>query len=205
MVGTVSAALVMTPILTLLLKAYGFQGHASATANALAAPQANLMASVAKGVFAGGLPWGFVAAGMAVAAGLAALDTWLERKRSGFRTPVLAVAIGFYLPWELSVPIFAGGLIHQAATRWRRRSARADREDPPRPAPGGRGLLFASGLITGEALVGILLAVPVVLTGKTDVLAVLARPFGAWPGALLLGGVALWLWRVAARPEPAKK
>ena len=57
MVGTVSAAFVLAPILMLLLNAYGFKGHASAQETPLAAPQANLMASVSKGVFAGELPW----------------------------------------------------------------------------------------------------------------------------------------------------
>lgn len=66
-----------------------------------------------------------------------------------------------------------------------------------------RGLLFASGLITGEALVGILMAIPIVITGNKNVLAienVLAianEPFGALPGIPLLIGVGYWLYRTA--------
>jgi hypothetical protein len=59
------------------------------------------------------------------------------------------------------------------------------------------GLLFASGLITGEALIGILMAIPIVLIGKQDVLAIMDNPLGAWPGVILLFGVAYWLYRTA--------
>ncbi len=194
MVGTVSAALVMAPVLALLLEAHGFEGHSSAKDGALAAVQANVMASVAKGVFTGQMPWSFVFTGMVVAAGIIVLDTVLERRNSAFRTPVLAVAIGFYLPLKLAVPIFAGGVIHHAIRVYQRR----------RNTPEGdvqianrRGLLFASGLITGEALLGILLAVPVVIAGRTNVLAVPGGPFGAWPGMLLLAAIACWLCRTA--------
>ncbi len=64
---------------------------------------------------------------------------------------------------------------------------------------GRRGLLFASGLITGEALIGIVLAIPIVVSGKSDVLALLPEPAGAWPGVVLLIGVGYWLYRVASR------
>ncbi|MBN1342660.1 MAG: oligopeptide transporter, OPT family, partial [Phycisphaerae bacterium] len=192
MVGTVSAALVMAPILTLLLKAYGFAGHASAKEGALIAAQANLMASVAKGVFAGALPWTFVSIGAVVAAGVIVLDSVLERRGGSFRTPVLAVAIGFYLPFELAVPIFAGGLVHHVLSLRHKRAAGDAGERANR-----HGLLFASGLITGEALIGIAMAIPIVVSGKSDVLAVAAEPGGAWPGVVLLLGIGYWLYRVA--------
>jgi len=59
------------------------------------------------------------------------------------------------------------------------------------------GLLFASGLITGEALIGILLAIPIVLSGNLKVLAVLKEPLGTWPGVVLLVGIGYWLYRAA--------
>ncbi len=195
LVGTVSAALVMAPILMLLLNAYGFAGHESATSDALIAPQANLMASVAKGVFEGGLPWNYVFIGMILAGVVIALDEYLLRIGSSFRTPVLAVAIGIYLPFELEVPIFAGGMIHFVVTLLHKR-----KNTPPDTAEISmrHGLLFASGLITGEALIGILMAIPIVLSGKQDVLALMDKPLGAWPGVILLFGVAYWLYRTAS-------
>ena len=194
LVGTVSAALVMAPILMLLLNAYGFAGHESATEDALIAPQANLMASVAKGVFEGGLPWNYVFIGMILAGVVIAIDEYLLRIGSSFRTPVLAVAIGIYLPFELEVPIFAGGIIHFVVTSYhkRRNATQETTEISMR-----HGLLFASGLITGEALIGIVMAIPIVLSGKQDVLAVMDKPLGAWPGLILLAGVAYWLYRTA--------
>ncbi len=55
--------------------------------------------------------------GVLVGAAIIALDVYLERRRAAFRTPVLAVAIGIYLPLELAVPIFAGGLVSMLASR----------------------------------------------------------------------------------------
>jgi putative OPT family oligopeptide transporter len=194
LVGTVSAAFVMAPVLTLLFKAYGFAGHSSATDNALIAPQANLISSVAKGVFQGQLPWNYVFVGMAVAVVVIVMDKYLERRGSSFRMPVLAVAIGIYLPLELEVPIFAGGIIHQVVKIYHRRKAAAS---DAVEVSNRHGLLFASGLITGEALIGILLAIPIVISGRQDVLAVLAEPVGTWPGVVLLVGVGYWLYRTA--------
>ena len=186
-VGTVSAALVIGPVLILLKNAYGFAGVPDVGPEALAAPQANLMASIAEGVFGGGLPWNFVIAGMVLAAAIIALDCWLVRRGSSFRTPVLAVAVGIYLPLELSVPIFLGGLVHWAGSRIRGNTA-TSRE----------GLLFASGLITGEALMGILLAIPVVILKQHDIaLPFWNIPFGGWLGTAALAAAVFLLYRQA--------
>ena len=191
-VGTVSAAVVIGPVLVLLQRAYGFAGAHGAGPDALAAPQANLMASIAKGVFGGGMPWGFVFGGMVLAVGIIVLDCWLQRTGSTFRVPVLAVAVGIYLKIELSVPIFVGGLIHFAAKKTLFK--RAENETS------SNGLLFASGLITGEALMGILLAIPVLILKKYDIaLPLWDIPYGAIVGIVLLGLAALWLYKLAIR------
>ena len=158
------------------------------------APQANLMAKIAVGVFEGGLPWNYIIIGMVAAVGVIAMDKYLEVKGSSFRMPVLAVAIGIYLPLELEVPIVAGGIIHQVIKMYHRKKQTAPEAITE---SGRRGLLFASGLITGEALIGIVLAVPIVLSGRPDVLAIAATPFGPWPGVVLLIGIAYWLYRTA--------
>jgi putative OPT family oligopeptide transporter len=192
MVGTISAALVMAPVLGVLLKAYGFQNHSSATTNALAAPQAQLISSVAEGVFEGNLPWNYVYVGMVLAALIIFADSRLKAAKSTFRLPVLAVAIGIYLPLELSVPIFAGGLISLAI-----KAASKAKEE----VLAGNGLLFASGLITGEALVGISMAVVIVIAGKGDVLQIADSPLGAWPGLILLGGLGYWLYSIGRKDQ----
>jgi putative OPT family oligopeptide transporter len=189
-VGVISAALVMAVILNLLLNAYGFGAPNAEQPNALAAPQAQLMASVARGVFGDGLPWGMVAAGAAIGIAIIVIDEVLQRRGSSLRAPVLAVAVGIYLPLELSVPILAGGLIAHAVGRTRARSG---------GGPSRGGILFAAGLITGEALIGIALAVPIVVSGRPDVLAL---PIDEWPafvGLFVIAGIAVALYRVAVR------
>src|SRR5690606_41531427 len=95
--------------------------------NARLAPQATLTASVAQGVCGGGLPWDMVGYGAAIAAAIIVLDEWLKRRESTWRAPVLAVAVGIYLPLELAVPLLICGLVGHPASRPRggRGAARA--------------------------------------------------------------------------------
>jgi putative OPT family oligopeptide transporter len=190
--GVISAVLVIAPILNLLENAYGIGARTPEQPNALLAPQANLMASVARGVLEGGLPWTMIGLGVLVGAAIIALDVYLERRSASFRTPVLAVAIGIYLPLELAVPIFAGGLISLLAAR---RNASAE-------AGVARGLLFAAGLITGEALVGIFMAVPIVLASNANVFA-LPLQLPAVVGLVVVAAVGVLLYRAAVRRESA--
>ena len=192
-VGVLSAVLVMAPILNLLLMAYGIGAPTDEQPNALLAPQATLMASVAQGVFGAGLPWGMVAAGALIGIAIIIVDEQLKRRGAAWRAPVLAVAVGIYLPLELSVPIFAGGLIAHFAAR---RNAAAG---PEVAATRQRhGILFAAGLITGEALIGIFMAVPIVLSGNPDVIA-LPVTVPTWLGLSVVLAVAVALHRVATR------
>jgi putative OPT family oligopeptide transporter len=207
LVGVIAAAFVMAPVLTLLLKAYGI-GIATAThPNPLAAPQATLMAAVADGVFHGGLPWAMIVTGMLVAVAVIVLDETLKAQNRSFRTPVLAVAVGIYLPFQLSVAIFLGGLIAWAVKRHQTKTAAAatvERRESLKVAAetGDRhGLLFAAGAITGEALVGILLAIPIVVAGDANVLAFWGDHTDAsYPGVILLSMVVFMIYRVGIAP-----
>ena len=203
-IGVVTAALVLGPVLILIVNAYGIGVPTEAHPNPLAAPQATLMASVADGVFNRNLPWGMIISGMILAICVIILDKFQEKRGSSFRLPVLAVAVGIYLPFELSVPIFVGGLIALFAQRvLKKQKAAAPGEnheglEKEGREAGNRGLLFASGLITGEALIGILMAIPIVISGKADVLAIVSNPIGTWPGIILLLMVVWWLAKVAS-------
>ena len=181
-IGTVVSALVMAPVLNLLLHAYGIGPVTPAHPQSLTAPQATLMASVARGVFHGDLPWAFVVIGMLLAVVIIVIDLWLEKKDSYFRAPVLAVAVGIYLPLELSVPIFMGGII--SALVKRKLKSHSGNDEQMKEVK-QRGMLISSGLITGEALVGILMAIPIVLSGKEDVLAVFGVHDTIVPGIVL--------------------
>ncbi|KFN45019.1 OPT family oligopeptide transporter [Arenimonas oryziterrae] len=200
-IGAFSCALVMAPVLNLLSAAYGIGPPTAEHPNSLAAPQATLMASVAKGMFGGELPWDMIGAGAVVGALVIAFDGWLKSRGSKFRVPVLAAAIGIYLPLELMVPIFLGGLLAHIVERAHK--LKADDEEAKdrihRP-----GTLFSAGLITGEALTGILIAIPIVVSGKGDVLALpTAWHFSQWIGLIVLAFVAWLLYRSATKSELA--
>jgi putative OPT family oligopeptide transporter len=197
-VGGVSSALVMAPVLSLLAQAYGIGVPSEAHPSPLLAPQANLMASVANGIFGGELPWAMIAIGAGIGALIITLDEFLKKRGSGFRTPVLACAVGIYLPIELSVPIFAGGLVaHLVERRFKPGDAEGERERIHQ-----KGTLFAAGLITGEALMGIFMAVPIVVVGSAGILALPeVMHFGGWLGLTALTMVAVLLYRLAVRQE----
>ena len=203
-IGVLSAAAVISPVLQLLFEAYGlgtvFPREGMDPAEVLQAPQASLMQAVSEGVLKQNLPWTIIGIGALIAVALIAVDKVLEARGSTFRVPVLAVAVGIYLPVGLSVPIFIGGLITHLA---RRALGDASEEDVGRA--NRRGLLFASGLITGEALVGVALAVPFAIAQTTDIIAV-PLPDGAAAvpsaaGIALFAAFCYWQFVVAKKPE----
>lgn len=198
-VGVVSAAFVMAPILTLLQNAYGIGNIATkAHPKPLAAPQATLMESVARGVFQGGLPWTMIWIGMGIAVLVILLDLYLKSKGSSFRTPVLAVAVGIYLPFDLSVPIFVGGFLAWIAQKVREQGQSPGQADTQNSHPGEHnGLLFSAGLITGEAVIGILLAIPIAIKGP-KALAFWGTHESSLPGLLLMALVGFLLYHFAA-------
>lgn len=132
-IGSVAAALAIGGVLVLLNTAWGFGS------TELPAPQAALMKMIVEGIMDGNLPWTFVFIGVAIAITLEILQI-----------PVLPVAIGLYLPLELSSTIMIGGAIRWFIDKKRNISENDETNS---------GVLFSSGLIAGEGLVGILLAI----------------------------------------------
>ena len=194
-IGAATSALVMGPVLNLLAKAYGIGVPTPEHPDPLLAPQAMLMASVSKGLFGGSLPWNMITIGAGMGIAIIVVDEWLKARGAKFRAPVLAVAVGIYLPLELSVPIFLGGVLSHLALKVLGADGASEEETEQRNR---NGMLFAAGMITGEALMGILIAVPIVTSGRADVLALPeSLHFGGWLGLLVFGALALWLYRVA--------
>jgi putative OPT family oligopeptide transporter len=111
----------------------------------LPAPQATLMKTVIEGVLSGSLPWGLVGTGAALS--VTALIAGL---------PGLAFAVGIYLPLGSLTPIFVGGIVRRIVDA--RRGGKPTENDP--------GVLGASGMIAGEGLAGVLIAVLVATSGK---------------------------------------
>jgi len=154
--GVAVASLVMAPIMQLLHETTpgGIGGRE------LAAPQAGLFASLAKGFFGDGiLPWNMVAIGAILGIIILSADFFLERwyklkniqTPSSFRLHLMPIAVGMYLPFGLSTPILIGGLLAHFILK----------ENSPNKDPDSllqKGVLLSSGLIAGESLMGILLA-----------------------------------------------
>jgi putative OPT family oligopeptide transporter len=195
-VGVLTGAVVLVPVLSLLQAKYGIGEPTAAHPHPLSAPQATLMASLTKSVFGAGLPWPLVGLGALIGSGIILVDRRLERRGSEFRLPVLAVALGIYLPLKLSAAICVGGLLAEVS-----RKAGGASDEPSR-----RGLLFAAGLITGEALMGIVLALPIALTTlwpelSADPFSLFSvPPLGGWPGLVVMGLVGALLYRAAQIP-----
>jgi putative OPT family oligopeptide transporter len=200
-IGAFSCALIMAPVLNILSEAYGIGAPTAEHPNPLSAPQATLMASVAKGMFGGALPWGIIAIGAGVGAAIIALDEWLKATGKTFRVPVLAAAIGIYLPLELMVPIFLGGLLAYLVEK--RHGIVGTHDEALRDRVHRPGVLFAAGLITGEALMGIAVGVAIYLTKDRNVLA-LPTQFqqGESVGLIVLAIVGWFVYRTGAKANP---
>jgi putative OPT family oligopeptide transporter len=193
-IGAISCALVMAPVLNLLASAYGIGTPTAAHPNPLLAPQATLMASVAKGLFGGALPWNLIWIGAAIGAVIIAFDEFQKKRGASFRTPVLAAAVGIYLPLDLTVPIFLGGLLTHVVERISGHYSNGVVDDRIHQ----KGVLFSAGLITGEALMGIFIAIPIVMAGSADVLALPASmQFGNLLGLAIFAAIAYMLYRIA--------
>jgi len=199
MVGVVSAALVLPLVLQLLMTGYGFGPVTDAYPDALAAPQATLMASVAEGVFKGNLPWDMVYIGMAIGVAIILADLYQKKRKSSFRIPILAVAVGIYLPFELDSAIMLGGIIAWVVQRSLAKSKKLNLDNTEERTKNSEqtGLLIASGLITGEALIGIILAIPVAVYGRSDILQLMNEPLTSAIGVAVILLIGYWIVRAA--------
>lgn len=200
-IGVATGAVVIVPVLSLLQAKYGIGDVTDAHPHPLSAPQATLMANLANGVFGGSLPWYLVGVGILLGMVVIGLDVRQARRKAAFRLPVLAVALGMYLPLKLSATIMFGGLLAEYVRNvWKSSGSPTD----------DRGLLFAAGLVTGEALVGILLALPIALSSvwtslSGDPFQLFADPpLGGWPGLGALVIVGLFLVRAAQTTASSK-
>ncbi len=206
-VGVIFGALVIGPILDLLNQAYGFPGdpnRAAIAAAPLAAPQATLISTLARGVLTTGLDWSLIGAGALIGAVAIAIDETLGRLKL-LRLPPLAIGIGIYLPMEATAPVVLGAVIG-----WLYNGAIGRREDAEMLKRFG--VLLASGLIVGESLLGILNAGLIVATDNATPLALVGPEFtqagligAALFAALILASYA-WVASTPTHvPPPAKR
>lgn len=170
-IGTVFSAVAIGGVLYLLDAAWGFGSQE------LSAPQATLMKLIVEGVMEGNLPWTLVFIGVFIAVVVEILGV-----------PVLPVAIGLYLPFSLTACIMLGGIVRFLVNKKDKRTV-------------SRGILFSSGMIAGEGLIGILLAV-LAVAGVDQALDVSAFwQAGRVGGVVLLAAIVVFLWGVAIRKK----
>ncbi|MEE1244140.1 MAG: oligopeptide transporter, OPT family [Acutalibacteraceae bacterium] len=166
MVGVIASALAIGGTLYLLNTAYGFG------TDELAAPQATLMKLIVEGVMGGNLPWTLVFIGVFIAVVVELIGI-----------PVLPFAIGVYLPVQLNACIMVGGLVRLIVEKI------AGKKENKKEIV-NNGILFCSGMIAGEGIVGILLALLAVF--GIDKALNLSEKLGISPVVSQIGGVLLF-------------
>ena len=208
-IGVLFGSAIIPPILGLMNSSFGFAGAPGAGDDALSAPQAQLLSTLATGVLGGSLDWGLLGIGALIGIGVIFVDEMLGLRTKRFRLPPLAVGMGMYLPMSLTIVIPIGAILGMFYNRWADKSG-GDTEHKKRI-----GVLLATGLIVGESLFGVVFAGIVAATGHDDVLAVVGDGFenaAKWLGIvgfiLIIGGLYKWSQKLAASektPAPTKR
>ena len=196
-IGCIVGALVISPVLELLYEAYGFTGamprEGMDAAQALAAPQATLMTTIASGIFAHNLEWVYIFTGIAIGAVLIVVDLVLKKSSGGkLALPVLAVGMGIYLPPSINMPIVAGAVL--AAVLKHIIGKKAENREGRLKNAERIGTLFSAGLIVGESLIGVIMAFIIafsVTNGGSD--APLALNLQNWDAAASWLGLAFFV------------
>ncbi|GAB47048.1 OPT family oligopeptide transporter [Mobilicoccus pelagius] len=200
-IGVAFGSLAIPPILQVMNTSFGFAGAPGAGKDALAAPQASLISTLAKGVLGGGLDWGLIGLGAMIGAVVVLVDEVLRRTTRRYALPPLAVGMGMYLPIDLTLMIPTGAVLGLLYDRWAGR--RANPESAKR-----LGVLLATGLIVGESLFGVFFAGLVAATGDEAPLAVMGDGFTGIAdvaGIVVFAGILLglysWVRRLAAAAD----
>ncbi len=192
LIGCVTGAFAMAPVLNLLYEAYGFTGAMPRPdmdpAAVLSAPQATLMSTITQGIFQSSLRWDLILLGVGIGVAVIILNIILKKTKPSLTLPPLAVGFGIYLPQSLVITIFMGAVLYYLVSRYmkgyasKEHYAKADHSS----------VLFASGMIVGESIIGVLIALVVVITvstgGSADPFALVGADFA--PIANVLGIIA---------------
>src|SRR5438067_4744501 len=201
-IGVVAGALVIPPVLDLMNHTYGFVGAPGAELrpHPLPAPQAGLIQALAKGVIAADIDWSLIEIGALIGVGIVLLDEILARTTKHTRVPPLAVGLGIYLPTSATLMIVVGAVAGWFYDR------RADRTSKPEAAK-QLGVLLASGLIVGEGIIQVVIAVIKSLSSKPAPLALVGPGFetaGIIFGGLAFAVIAFVLYRWVLRTATAR-
>lgn len=220
LLGCIVGAFAIAPVLNLLYEAYGFVGAMPRAgmdeSQVLSAPQATLMTTIAQGIFSHNLDWNYILFGVGVGIAIIIVDLLLKRNSAQYSLPPLAVGMGIYLPPTLEIPLVLGAVmsyfvyryLHKRAIQRSPENIEADVEGCNR-----HGVLFASGLIVGESVMGVIIAIIIVFSvtsgGSDSPLALVGKDFG--PTADLLGllvfiaMIAIFISRIVGVKAPTKQ
>jgi putative OPT family oligopeptide transporter len=185
LIGTMLPAFIIAPTMQLLQNAYGIGAAAREGVAPLAAPQGVMFQKLVGAIFGADkeLPWDLVGYGAAVGIVAILIDRFvLEPRQTKFRLHAMPLAVGMYLPWTVTFPILIGGGVYRGVEWW---SARRGDSSEVRQGVIHRGLLFCSGLVAGEAIMGIVIAILVLSDMEIPLL-------GSWSsGGILVDVVSL--------------
>jgi putative OPT family oligopeptide transporter len=194
--GAIISALLIPFIMQLLFSVYGIgdvlpKPFMDAT-HALSAPPAMMMATLSESVFRDQLPWGYMGIGAALTLFFIVINRYFLRQKP---LSLLGIGIGIYLPITTTTPLFIGGFFSFLVKRCLRKKGHHKSDQKP--------VLFACGLVSGAAVMNVILAFPFAITQNLNVLRIVPNSFPAFIpillGFLSLIGLGAWFYRMVAR------
>lgn len=196
-IGVIVGALVIAPVLQLLYESYGFPGamprEGMDPSLAMNAPQATIMTTIATGIFSRDLQWNYIFTGMGIGAIAIVINIILQKTSKGrLMLPPLAIGMGIYLPPSVTPPLIIGAILAWLTTRVIKK--RGGNTDAALKGAERHGTLFAAGLIVGESMIGVILALIIVVSvssGGSD--SPLAIKLANWATAAEWLGLAAFL------------
>lgn len=210
LIGCVVGSVAIAPVLNLLYQAYGFTGamprEGMDPSVALSAPQATLMTTIAQGIFSSSMDWTYIFIGIGVGVVAIIVNLILKGTTASLSLPPLAIGMGIYLPPALETPLVVGAVIGYFVNRYlRKRAAKraGNLVDQDVEICNRRGVLFSSGLIVGESIIGVIIAAIIVISvtsgGSEAPLQLAGKGFedtAEWLGLIVFVAVAIGLVRL---------
>ena len=210
LIGCVVGSVAIAPVLNLLYQAYGFTGamprEGMDPSVALSAPQATLMTTIAQGIFSSSMDWTYIFIGIGVGVVAIIVNLILKGTTASLSLPPLAIGMGIYLPPALETPLVVGAIIGYFVNRYlRKRAAKraGNLADQDVEICNRRGVLFSSGLIVGESIIGVIIAAIIVISvtsgGSEAPLQLAGKGFedtAEWLGLIVFVAVAIGLVRL---------
>jgi len=190
-IAVIVTSLLAAPLMAFLDRAFGIGS------GRLLAPQASMFAAMANGLFreGSGLPWNMIALGAALSVVLILIGEYLRKRGSSFGISPMAVAVGIYLPFTTTLPILLGGIVHLLVTRKYQAQHKLEMAIQA-------GTVVCAGLVAGEALTGIFLAIPIGLDVRLPLAFLGSEPARDILSILILFGLPWAIYRSIVKQTP---